>query len=222
LASPLPYGRNWQGIALAIEVCPSEEDLTILTDSLSAVRLLQSMQRKDFPLLLYRHGKLHFFPEICLGKWKNLRISQISLPDFPDFDCIFPNNAISFFLSEVDSESLSTLRNIIFKRGASRVEGYVTPCCPEMRLSVRNLSKFGKGWEKVEKNLRKVEKSSGEKLRKNWGKVEKTLRKSWAGKKMGNIWGKIDKYLRKVEKKRVYLMACFWTGSISSEDVERC
>ena len=32
-----------------------EEDLNILTDSLSSMRLLQSMQRKDFPLQLYRH-----------------------------------------------------------------------------------------------------------------------------------------------------------------------
>ena len=54
-------------------------------------------------------------------------------------------NAISCFLgSELDSESLSTLRKIIFKREVSRVEGYVTPCCTEMRLSVRNLRKSEK------------------------------------------------------------------------------
>jgi hypothetical protein len=46
-----------------------------------------------------------------------------------------------FFASEVDSESLSTLRKTIFKREASRVEGYVTPSCTEIRLSVRNLRK---------------------------------------------------------------------------------
>ena len=34
-----------------------------------------------------------------------------------------------FLVSELDSESLSTLREIIFKREASRVEGYVTPSC---------------------------------------------------------------------------------------------
>ena len=38
------------GIELAIEACPSEEHLTIITDSLNAMGLLQSMQRKDFPL----------------------------------------------------------------------------------------------------------------------------------------------------------------------------
>jgi len=43
------------GIALALEDCPQEEDLSILTDSLSAMQLLQSMQRRDFPLWLYRH-----------------------------------------------------------------------------------------------------------------------------------------------------------------------
>ena len=43
------------GIALALEDCPGEEDLNILTDSLSSMRLLKSMQREDFPLQLYRH-----------------------------------------------------------------------------------------------------------------------------------------------------------------------
>jgi len=43
------------GIALVLEDCPGEEDLNILTDSLSSMRLLKSMQRKDFPLQLYRH-----------------------------------------------------------------------------------------------------------------------------------------------------------------------
>jgi hypothetical protein len=49
-----------------------------------------------------------------------------------------------FLASELDSESLSTLRKIIFKREASRVEGHVTPSCTEMRLSVRNLRKSKK------------------------------------------------------------------------------
>jgi ribonuclease HI len=43
------------GIALALEDCPGEEDLNVLTDSLSAMRLLRSMQRGDFPLPLHRH-----------------------------------------------------------------------------------------------------------------------------------------------------------------------
>jgi hypothetical protein len=34
---------------------PDEEDLNILTDSLSAIVLLRSMQRKDLSLWLYRH-----------------------------------------------------------------------------------------------------------------------------------------------------------------------
>jgi hypothetical protein len=46
------------GIALAVEDCPGRarpggEDLNVLTDSLSSMRLLKSMQRKDFPLQLY-------------------------------------------------------------------------------------------------------------------------------------------------------------------------
>ena len=43
------------GMALALEDCPRETDLNILTDSLSAMQLLKSMQRRDFPLWLYRH-----------------------------------------------------------------------------------------------------------------------------------------------------------------------
>jgi hypothetical protein len=35
------------GIALALEDCPGQEDLSVLTDSLSAMRLLKSMQRED-------------------------------------------------------------------------------------------------------------------------------------------------------------------------------
>jgi hypothetical protein len=49
------------GIALAglaLEDCPGEEDLNIITDSLSSMRLLKSMQRQDFPLQLYRHTVL--------------------------------------------------------------------------------------------------------------------------------------------------------------------
>ena len=33
------------GIAIALDDCPGEEDLNILTDSLSSIRLLKSMQR---------------------------------------------------------------------------------------------------------------------------------------------------------------------------------
>ena len=43
------------GIALALEYCLAEEDLAILTDSKASMDLLRSMQRKDFPLWLYRH-----------------------------------------------------------------------------------------------------------------------------------------------------------------------
>ena len=43
------------GIAMALKDCPDEEDLNILTDSLSAMVLLRSMQRRDLPLWLYRH-----------------------------------------------------------------------------------------------------------------------------------------------------------------------
>ena len=43
------------GIAIALEDCPGEEDLNILTDSLSSMLLLKSMQRGDFPLSLHQH-----------------------------------------------------------------------------------------------------------------------------------------------------------------------
>ena len=43
------------GLAMALEECPVQEDLTLLTDSKSSMDLLQSMQRVDFLLRLYRH-----------------------------------------------------------------------------------------------------------------------------------------------------------------------
>jgi len=66
-----------------------------------------------------------------------------------------------FLASELDSESLSTLRKIIFKREASRVEGYVTPSCTRNEAkcqNLRNLRKFEKYLRKFEKYLRKFEK----------------------------------------------------------------
>ena len=42
---------------MALKDCPDEDDLDIprATDSLSAIVLLRSMQRKDLPLWVYRH-----------------------------------------------------------------------------------------------------------------------------------------------------------------------
>ncbi len=40
---------------MVLKDCPDDEDLNILTDSLSAIVLLQSMHRKDLPLWLYQH-----------------------------------------------------------------------------------------------------------------------------------------------------------------------
>ena len=40
------------GITIALEDCPEDEDLNILTDSLSSMLLLKSFQRKDFLLSL--------------------------------------------------------------------------------------------------------------------------------------------------------------------------
>ncbi len=40
---------------MVLKDCQDEEDLNILTDSLSAIVLLRSMHRKDLPLWLYRH-----------------------------------------------------------------------------------------------------------------------------------------------------------------------
>ncbi len=41
-----------------LEDCPGEEDLNIITESLSSMRLLQNMQNQDFPLQLYSHTVL--------------------------------------------------------------------------------------------------------------------------------------------------------------------
>jgi ribonuclease HI len=52
LGQPSSIRPELTGISIAIEACPIEEALTVLTDSPSAMRLLGSMQRKDFPLSL--------------------------------------------------------------------------------------------------------------------------------------------------------------------------
>jgi hypothetical protein len=80
-------------------------------------------------------GKLHFFLKCFLE-------NEIFFDNLKFFVLIFSN--FVFFASELDSESLSTLLKIVFKREASRVEGYVTPSCTEIRLSVRNLRKSEK------------------------------------------------------------------------------
>ena len=54
------------GITLALEDCPQNVDLNILTDSLSSIRLLQSLQRADFPLSLYRHPVRHLVTHVVL------------------------------------------------------------------------------------------------------------------------------------------------------------
>ncbi len=40
---------------MELEDCPGEEDLNVLTDSLSSMMLLRCMQRGDFPLPLHWH-----------------------------------------------------------------------------------------------------------------------------------------------------------------------
>ena len=52
------------GISLAVEECPVEENLNILTDSLSALQLLRGMLRKDFPLGLHRHTVRHLLAQV--------------------------------------------------------------------------------------------------------------------------------------------------------------
>ena len=53
------------GLAMALEECPVQEDLTLLIDSKSSMDLLQSMQRVDFPLWLYRHLALHLLGHVA-------------------------------------------------------------------------------------------------------------------------------------------------------------
>ena len=53
--SPSSLRPELTAVALACEDSPLDQDLTILTDSLTGMRLLKSLQRRDFPLWLYRH-----------------------------------------------------------------------------------------------------------------------------------------------------------------------
>ena len=64
LGPPSSIRPELTGIALALEACPKEEELTILTDCLSAMRLLQSTQRRDFPLWLHRHSVRHLLKHV--------------------------------------------------------------------------------------------------------------------------------------------------------------
>ena len=64
LGPPSSIRPELTGIALALEECPKEVELTILTDCLSAMRLLQSTQRRDFPLWLHRHTVRHLLKHV--------------------------------------------------------------------------------------------------------------------------------------------------------------
>ncbi len=67
-------------IALELEDCPGKEDLNILTNSLSFMRLLKSMQRGGFPLPLHQHPvwqlKLHVVKQLNRRAWTG-RISHL-------------------------------------------------------------------------------------------------------------------------------------------------
>jgi ribonuclease HI len=64
------------GIALALEYCPAEEDLTILTDSKANMDLLRSMQREVFPLWLYRHPARQLLVHIARLRLINQRAAD--------------------------------------------------------------------------------------------------------------------------------------------------
>ena len=55
--SPSSICPELTSIGMACKDSPIDEDLTILTDSLSSTNLLKSTQRKDFPLWLCRHAE---------------------------------------------------------------------------------------------------------------------------------------------------------------------
>lgn len=55
--SPKSIIPELSGLAVAADRAPMDEDLTILTDSKSALLLLQGMQRQDFPVFLHRRAE---------------------------------------------------------------------------------------------------------------------------------------------------------------------
>jgi len=61
------------GIALPLEDCPVAEELSILTDSQSAIDLLKSLQRVDFPAWMHGH------PARPLLRWVTALINRRSL-----------------------------------------------------------------------------------------------------------------------------------------------
>ena len=50
-------------ISMACQDYLTDTDLTVLTDSLSCMQLLKSLQQWDFPLLLYLHPILHIISQ---------------------------------------------------------------------------------------------------------------------------------------------------------------
>jgi hypothetical protein len=55
---PATIQQEMTGIAIDQEDCLEEEDLNILTDSLSSMQLLERIKRTDFPLPFYCHVAL--------------------------------------------------------------------------------------------------------------------------------------------------------------------
>ena len=53
--SKLSMRPEMVAILMAVETCPPDTALTILTDSLSSIDLLQDLQREDFTVWIYHH-----------------------------------------------------------------------------------------------------------------------------------------------------------------------
>ncbi len=123
------------------------------------VQLLQYQIGSKFGDLAAQAGEYTFFLKYFLENEIFLDNLKLLILIFSNFNCIFLENAIFFFCLgdrfRITIYGDSTLRKIIFKREESRVEGYVTPSCTEMRLSVGNLRKSEKVWELSKTFLRK-------------------------------------------------------------------
>jgi hypothetical protein len=81
-------------------------------------------------------GKLHFFSEFSAFFEKKCKKIKKKLKKFKFFsETVSENRNLNFVTSELDSESLSTLQKIIFKRDSCKVDDRTAPVINSCAMS---------------------------------------------------------------------------------------
>jgi hypothetical protein len=105
-------------------------------------------------------GKLHKFSENFVILYIVFEISSNFLKKL--FQKVPEIRNLNFVTSELDSESLSTLRKIIFKRDSCKVDEVVAPvitsCAKCLSVSSKKFQKTTKCFKKIKKNQKNSKK----------------------------------------------------------------